>query len=61
MPFTTVEFRGKTGQINPPKKLLSSGTATGEKEKNWPIAEWRVPSYDPRNNFEVPVHFSILK
>ena len=28
MPFTTVELRRKTGQINSRKKLLSSGTAT---------------------------------
>ena len=38
----------------------NSETATGDREKNWPTAKWRVLSYDPRNNFDVPVPFSFL-
>ena len=26
------------------------GTVTRDREKNWPIADWRVPSNNPRNN-----------
>ena len=58
MPFTTVELRRKMRLITPHKK--NSGTATGDREKNWPTAKWRVPSYDPRNNFDFPVPFSFL-
>ena len=31
-------------------RVKTSGTVTKDKEKNWPIADMRVTSYDSRNN-----------
>ena len=38
---------GNWAEITFPK---TSGTVTSDKENNWPIADQRVPRYDPRHN-----------
>ena len=43
--FATLETRRKLGRVNFAK---TSGTVTRNK-KNWPIADQRVPSNDPKS------------
>ena len=38
----------------------TSGAVTRDREKNWPIADWRVPSNDPRINCGTHLGSSLL-
>ena len=39
--------------------VKTSGTVTGNRGKNWPIAEWHIPNTDPRSLYwaQCPSHF----
>jgi len=50
--FPILEKEGNWGELTFAK---TSGTVTRDNEKNWPIVDQRVHSYDPRNNRET--HF----
>ena len=45
--FASLETRGNWVEFTFAK---TSGTVTRDREKNWPIADRRVPSNYPRNN-----------
>ena len=51
--FAPLETEGKWKELTFAK---TSGTVTRDREKNWPVADLRVPSNDPRSNYET--HFS---
>ena len=45
--FASLETRGNWAEFS---FAETSGTVTRDREKNWPIADQRVPSNHPRNN-----------
>ena len=46
----------KEGNLDNLTFAKTYGTVTRDRKKNWPIADWRVPSNNPRNN--CGTHFS---